>query len=190
MSLRRPIFSLASRLERVSLCRKCLHQARPALQGRAPPPSISPRPRQFTNVAIRREKVQDPTSRSSTSSTATSTSSEQSSPAKSRLYTYEDIVTLSESPDPNRILIGPYLPPFFYFLNPPIPPSLSHRPLPIQTSANPPNCAPRARSPPPSTSPSKQTRTSHSSRQRNSSPDSGFPVPHQSRKWCFTARPG
>lgn len=112
MSSRRSILSLAARLERTSICRRSpLHEASPAIRRRTselPPLLHSVQPRRFTTTPIRRrDQAQDPhttTDPTSVSKPAPSKQASSSSPPK--IYTYEDILALTESPDANRILIG------------------------------------------------------------------------------------
>jgi hypothetical protein len=144
MPLQRRLLSVASRLERGSIGKRHLHQAIPALppssvsrhlHGRAPQsgrPLLSPRRRRFATSPLHCEKAAQgatgPTSSTQSSSTSSTPFSEPSPPSTT-IYTYEDIVALTESPDPNRILIGApkqFLHPF-PFLNSPKPPSLRGR---------------------------------------------------------------
>lgn len=117
MSLRRRISCIVSRLERISICQRStsFNQSIITIARRTPPhPQSACRTlRHFTTASSHCEKKVDdgsaaPTSTSPTSTPSSSTTTTSSSPASStsKIYTYEDIVTLSENPNPNRVLIG------------------------------------------------------------------------------------
>ena len=103
MTLKRSITTLTLRLDR-SCCRTDLHRASIVTQQyasqsarRAPKPSFSIRRQPLSTTPSRFEEPHTPQPASSDL-------------PPSKIYKYEDIVSLTESPDPNRILIGTHPP--------------------------------------------------------------------------------
>jgi hypothetical protein len=100
-----------------------------------------------------------------------------------KVWNFDSIKQLTESPDPSRVLIGTLSP-----LPPPLLPTTNLF-FATQMSANPPNTPP-ATSPPPSTYPSAQPRTPSSCPPTNSRINLGLRSQRQIRNWCFIARLG
>lgn len=108
MALRRPHLSLSLRtnLERASICTRQLHRASAATPRRPIPPLQRQTPRQtsflhrpFTTLPPQHQLAPE------NPATSSNSSSQQEEPPRSKIYTYEDILSLTQSPSPNRILI-------------------------------------------------------------------------------------
>jgi hypothetical protein len=100
-----------------------------------------------------------------------------------KVWNFDSIKQLTESPDPSRVLIGTFPPSSSSHTHPLTPP------LSQQMSANPPN-TPLATSPLPSTYPSAQPRTPSSCPPTNSRINLDLRSQRQIRNWCFIARLG
>jgi len=101
-----------------------------------------------------------------------------------KVWNFDSVKQLTESPDPTRVLIGT--------CSPLLPCSSAFAPLTLlslsaQMSANPPNTPP-ATSPPPSTSPSALRPTHSSCPPTNSRISLVLRSPLQIKSWCFIAK--
>ena len=105
-----------------------------------------------------------------------------------KVWNFDSIKQLTESPDPSRVLIGTF-PPFLLYHQSTHPTTNLSFPLLSQTSANQPNTPP-ATSPPPSTSPWARHQTRSSCPPTSSRISLDLRNQLQIRNWCFIVKLG